>query len=232
LRDIICLMPFLLTDELSFPSPDLADEDGLLAVEGDLSPERLCLAYANGIFPWYEEGSPILWWSPDPRFILFPEKYKSTKSLRACVKKGQYSLKTDTAFRQVITACSMVPREDQDGTWITNEMIEAYCRLHELGIAHSFETYFEGRLVGGLYGVSLGACFMGESMFHFKTDASKFAFYHLVEWCKIKDFKFIDAQVETAHLIRMGAQNIAREDFLKLLDRALEVPSIIGKWQL
>lgn len=225
-------MPFLLSDELNFPSPSLADEDGLLAVEGDLSPERLCLAYANGIFPWYEEGSPILWWSPDPRFILFPEKYKSTKSLRSCVRKGAYTLKIDTVFQQVITACSTVTREDQDGTWITEEMIEAYCKLNELGIAHSFETYFEGQLVGGLYGVSLGACFMGESMFHIKTDASKFAFYHLVEWCKIKGFIFIDAQVETDHLVRMGAQTIAREDFLRLLDHSLEVPSIIGKWQL
>ncbi len=223
-------MPFLLNDDLVFPSPDLADEDGLLAIEGDLSPERLCLAYANGIFPWYEEGSPILWWSPDPRFILFPERYKSTKSLRVCVRKGYYTLRIDTAFRQVITACSEVPREDQEGTWITKEMIEAYCELHELGIAHSFETYFEGQLVGGLYGISLGACFMGESMFHLKNDASKFAFFHLVEWCKLKKIKFIDAQVETEHLLSMGAQNIAREDFMKLLADALTVPSIIGKW--
>ena len=225
-------MSFLLNEDLSFPAPDLADEDGLLAIDGDLSPERLCLAYANGIFPWYEEDSPILWWSPDPRFILFPDAFKSSKSLRSCVRKGHFSLKIDTSFRQVMIACSEVPRTEQDGTWITEEMIDAYCELHKLGIAHSFETYFEGQLVGGLYGVSLGACFMGESMFHLKTDASKFAFFHLVEWCKINNFKFIDAQIETGHLLSMGAQSIAREDFLKLLDQALEVPTIIGNWKV
>ena len=221
---------FKLPEENIFPLPELAEEDGLLAVGGDLSPERLINAYANGIFPWYSDNSPILWWSPNPRMILFPQEFKRNKSLRRLVQKKVFEVKFDNDFEGVIKNCALAKRQDQDGTWITEDMITAYVKLHELGFAHSVETYFENILVGGLYGVSIGKAFFGESMFHKKTDASKVALWHLVERILEWDFDFIDVQQETKHLKSMGAKAVEREKFLLLLEIALKKEGIINKW--
>jgi leucyl/phenylalanyl-tRNA--protein transferase len=224
-------MPFYqLSKELIFPHPELAEKSGLLAVGGDLSPERLIQAYANGIFPWYSKGEPILWWSPDPRMVLFPNKLKVSKSLKQSIRNKSFDVRFDSNFETVIENCAKVPREGQPGTWITSEMKQAYIQLHKTGIAHSVETYFEGNLVGGLYGVSIGAAFFGESMFQTKSDASKVALFHLVERIKEWNFQFIDAQVETDHMKTMGAENIARSEFLELLKIAIKAPTVKGKW--
>ena len=206
---------FRLTDELIFPHPSLADPGGLLAVGGDLSPGRLLLAYCQGIFPWYSDPSPILWWSPDPRLILFPDEIKISRSLRRVVKKQVFTITIDRAFGEVIRACARV----RDETWITSEMIDAYLTLHELGYAHSFETWYEGSLVGGLYGVALGRAFFGESMFSVMSDASKVALVHLVNFVAGLGFEFIDCQMATAHLKRLGAREIPRREFLDRLRR-------------
>lgn len=221
---------YALTGKIIFPDPGLANGDGLLAVGGDLSPERLLLAYSNGIFPWYSVGDPILWWSPDPRMVLFPDKFKVSKSLKQTLRTKNFEVRFDTAFEEVIDNCSKVPRFGQGGTWITKEMKEAYIHLHRLGFAHSAETYFDGKLAGGLYGISLGKAFFGESMFYKERDASKIALYFLVEKLKGWDFLFLDAQVETAHLKRLGAENISRNTFLELLKKALQYPTIKNKW--
>lgn len=221
---------FLLNEDIVFPNPNLAVEDGLLAIEGDLSTERLLLAYSSGIFPWFSEGDPIMWWSPNPRMVLFPEKFKISKSFRQVLKNKEFEIKFDHNFEDVIRNCSVIERGDQDGTWITNEMKEACIRLHQQGFAHSVETYMDGNLVGGLYGVSLGKAFFGESMFYTERDASKIALYFLVMKIKQWDFMFIDAQVETSHLKSLGAENIPRTDFLKLLKEALKYPMVKGKW--
>jgi len=202
----------------------------LLAVGGDLSSERLLAAYANGIFPWYSENEPILWWSPDPRLVLFPYKFKVSHSLHQKIKKNVFSVRIDLNFEQVIDACAKTEREHEDGTWITDEMKAAYIDLHRKGYAHSVESYFEGNLVGGLYGVSLGKTFFGESMFHTMTDASKVALYHLVEKAKEFEFLFIDSQVETEHLLSLGAELISRKAYLKLLGEAIGYPTNVGKW--
>ena len=208
---------FQLPDEPVFPLPDLADPDGLLAIGGDLSPQRLIQAYAAGIFPWYSEGSPILWWSPDPRLVLFPGEFKRHKNLRRLVHSNKFSITMDKDFAAVVEACSKVERKDQDGTWITREMQEAYIRLFELGFAHSVECRLDGKLAGGLYGVSLGKIFFGESMFHYVADASKVALWHLVDFLLENDFKLIDAQQDTPHLRSLGARLIPRKEFLKIL---------------
>jgi leucyl/phenylalanyl-tRNA--protein transferase len=221
---------YRLSKDLVFPNPRLADETGLLAVGGDLSPERLLLAYYNGIFPWFSKGDPILWWSPDPRMILYPEKFKVSHSLKQLLKNGKYQVRYDTAFSDVITHCAAVTRKDQEGTWITPKMKNAYIRLHELGFAHSVETWFQNELIGGLYGISIGKAFFGESMFHLARDASKFATFHLVELAKTLDFHFIDAQQETQHLKSLGAEAIPRESFLKSLENAMEFESFRGLW--
>ena len=221
---------FALTNDLIFPDPSLAEDDGLLAVGGDLSAERLLLAYAQGIFPWYSDGDPILWWSPNPRMIVLPNEFKPSKSLRQTIRTKGFKVKFDTAFEQVIIACSKVNRNDQNGTWITEEMKTAYIHLHELGFAHSVETYFDGDLVGGLYGVSLGKAFFGESMFHYRRDASKVAFYFLVKRLVEWDFQIIDSQVETVHLKSLGGQLIPRKEFLRLLSSSLKHPTFRGKW--
>src|SRR3989339_1352447 len=161
-----------------FPDPDTASRDGLLCWGGDLSPATLLQAYSKGIFPWFNDDEPILWWSPNPRFILFPDKLKVSKSLQKTIRENKYEIRFDTAFRDVVEHCKNVSRYDQLGTWITDDMVEAYCNLHELGFAHSVEAYYEGKLVGGLYGISIGRVFCGESMFHLKSDASKVAFYY------------------------------------------------------
>ena len=221
---------YSLTDELIFPDPELANEIGLIAIGGDLSPERILLAYSMGIFPWYSEDDPIMWWSPDPRMVLIPETLKVSKSLRQTINNKGFEIKFDTQFEKVISICSKTPRKNQDGTWITKAMKQAYMHLHELGYAHSVETYFEGELVGGLYGISLGKAFFGESMFFAKRDASKIALYFLVQKLIEWDFHFIDTQVETNHLKSMGAQIVSRHEFLILLNRALNYSTIKGKW--
>jgi len=221
---------YQLTDDLIFPHPERANKDGLLAVGGDLSPERLILAYENGIFPWFAEGDPILWWSPNPRAVLFPDDFKKSKSLTRTIKKGLFNVTFDTAFEQVIALCAMTPREYGDGTWITNSMMVAYNSLHRMGIAHSVESWQDGRLVGGLYGLSLGGTFFGESMFHLVTDASKAALWHLVDRLKQWDFDMIDVQQETPHLISMGAVAVERKKFLHLLHQSIEKPTREGSW--
>ncbi|MEA3504467.1 MAG: leucyl/phenylalanyl-tRNA--protein transferase, partial [Bacteroidota bacterium] len=194
----------VLIEDSDFPHPDNATEDGLLAIDGELSTERLLQAYSQGIFPWYSDGNPIMWWSPDPRMIVVPENYKPQKSLMQIIRKGKYTIKIDTAFREVIINCSKSERKDQEGTWITDEMIKVYTLLHHQGYAHSFETYHNNKLVGGLYGISLGKAFFGESMFHNERDTSKIAYYYLVEFCKKNGFYFIDAQQDTPHLHKLG----------------------------
>lgn len=221
---------FQLPDEIIFPDPSLAEPDGLLAVGGDLSSERLMTAYANGIFPWYSEQEPILWWSPDPRLVLFPQKLKVSHSLKQKIKKNVFSVRIDSNFEQVISACAETERRHEDGTWITEEMKAAYIELHHRGIAHSVECYFGENLVGGLYGVSLGKAFFGESMFHSMTDASKVALYYLVQRAKEFEFLFIDSQVETEHLMSLGAELIPRTTYLKLLKEAMKFQSKAGNW--
>jgi len=223
---------FRLVDDLVFPPPDYADPSGLLAVGGDLSSERLLEAYRLGIFPWYSEDQPILWWSPDPRFVLELEEFKLARSLRKTLKKQIYRVTFDRAFDAVIEACASVPRAGQRGTWITVEMRDAYLKLHGLGYAHSVETWFDEKLVGGLYGVSLGKVFFGESMFHLRTDASKVALATLVERLKSWQFHFIDAQMTTEHLISLGAKELSRRIFLKRLHGALRHPTKRGKWRI
>jgi len=212
---------FRLTKELIFPSPELADENGLLAVGGDLSLKRLLLAYSMGIFPWYSDGYPILWWSPDPRPVLLPEELKVSRSLRQTIKKGIYSITMNRAFEEVIRSCSSMRRRQDEGTWITRDMIDAYIRLYKAGYALSVEAWEGDELAGGLYGVFLGKAFFGESMFAKKNDASKVAFVKLTERLKQLDFELIDCQVATTHLARFGAREIPRPEFIDRLKRAL-----------
>ncbi|GEN05168.1 leucyl/phenylalanyl-tRNA--protein transferase [Myxococcus fulvus] len=223
---------YLLSEEHPelFPPPDRADKSGVLAVGGDLSPERLLAAYSRGIFPWFSEGDPILWHSPDPRFVLEPDKLHVGRSLRKTLARGEYEVRYDTAFARVITECGRVTRPGQNGTWITDEMLEAYVALHERGYAHSVEAWAGGELKGGLYGVSLGAAFFGESMFALAPDASKVAFVTAVERFKAWGFQFVDCQVETEHLSRFGAESWPRKRFLTALREALRQPTRQGKW--
>lgn len=222
------------SDPAQFPDPKyaLVEPDGLLAVGGDLSPARLLNAYRQGIFPWYSEGQPILWWSPNPRAVLFPERLNISRSLRKTLRKRPFRITLDNAFAEVIEACSE-PREGQDGTWITEEMKQAYLHLHHIGFAHSAECWDGDTLVGGLYGVSLGHVFFGESMFARRSDASKIAFVHLVEQLKDWGFGLIDCQVHTGHLASLGAEDIPREKFLGLLDDWSDpFDAHQGHWQL
>ena len=222
---------YALPNEILFPDPELADPSGLLAVGGDLQPTRLLQAYANGIFPWYSEGQPILWHSPDPRFVLFPNELRVSRSLRQTIRKDSFRITLDEAFEEVIERCSAVPRPGQDGTWITNEMIDGYIELHRLGFAHSAEAWSGGELVGGLYGVSLGSIFFGESMFADRSDASKVAFVALVEQLLRWNFSLIDSQVYTEHLERFGTTDIPRARYLKLLREALDSETRRGPWR-
>jgi leucyl/phenylalanyl-tRNA--protein transferase len=222
---------FRIPDDLIFPDPDLAEEDGLLGVGGDLRPERLLLAYGNGIFPWFSKGEPIMWWSPDPRCVLRPEKLKISTSLRQALKKGNYEIRFDTCFEEVIRHCSAAKRKGQRGTWITREMQEAYIRLYELGFAHSTEVFMDGKLAGGLYGVSIGGTYSGESMFHLRPEASKIALYHLVERLKERGCPLIDCQVTNQHLVSLGAEEMPRKEFLKQLIKIREKKGHRGKWE-
>jgi leucyl/phenylalanyl-tRNA--protein transferase len=222
---------YLLSEALKFPHPRFASREGLLAVGGDLSMERLLLAYRHGIFPWFSEGEPLLWWSPDPRLVLFPHEFKVSKSLKKIINRSLFDITIDRVFRRVITECAESRVEQKEPTWIVGGMIDAYCRLHESGFAHSVEAWQDGKLVGGLYGVSLGKCFFGESMFAAVSNASKVAFAWLVGFLKSYAFHMIDCQVTTKHLISMGAKEIPRDRFLTLLQTSLKEPTMKGKWQ-
>lgn len=201
-------------DDVSFPPPELAEDDGLLAVGGDLSPERLMNAYSQGIFPWYSDETPILWYAPHERFVLFPHKVKISKSMRQVIRSGKFTVTWNRAFAEVIRACSAKVRKDQDGTWITEDMQNAYIRLHALGIAHSVEVWTDGRLAGGLYGVSAGRVFCGESMFSHASNASKLA---LIWLCENKDYALIDCQIQSEHLESLGAEMISRDEYQRFL---------------
>ena len=222
---------YRLPKEPIFPDPERAEEGGLVAIGGDLTIDRLVNAYSAGIFPWYSEGQPILWFSPDPRMVLLPGKFKQSKSLERVINSKKFELRIDSRFSDVIKACSRVPRPGQEGTWITDDMIDAYIELHRLGVAHSFETYYQDELIGGLYGVSLGKAFFGESMYHLQRDASKVALSHLVDFCEQHGFHFIDAQVPTNHLASLGAEEMPRPEFLKRLAAAMEFDGIIDRWR-
>jgi leucyl/phenylalanyl-tRNA--protein transferase len=221
---------FELDDRLIFPPAHLA-EDGLLAVGGDLSPERLVLAYSLGVFPWYSEGQPILWHSPDPRMVLLAEELRVPRSLQKTLRKRPYDVTLDTAFAKVVEACATSPRPGQRSTWITRGMQKAYLELHRRGLAHSVEAWREGKLAGGLYGVSLGAAFFGESMFARQPDASKVAFVTLVEQLRRWEISLVDCQVYTHHLARFGAEEWPRRRYLQALKRAVAHPTRPGPWR-
>lgn len=220
-------MPF----DSSHPQPVVPNDDGLIAVGGRPDVETLLAAYSRGIFPWPHDGAPLLWFSPDPRFVLWPQDARLSRSLCKTLRNGGFEVRFDTAFEQVMEGCRTVPRPGQDGTWITGEMIDGFVALHRLGLAHSVETYRDGELVGGLYGLSLGGVFFGESMFARESDASKVAFAallaHLVRW----QLELVDCQVYTAHLERFGAVEIPRDEFLDLLGDALDLPTRRGAWE-
>ena len=211
----------ILTDELTFPPLEVADKEGLLAIGGSLSIERLLLAYRSGIFPWYNEDEPILWWSPDPRFVLFPEKLNVTKSMQTVLNNGRYRFTINRAFTQVIQNCKTAYRKDQAGTWISPAIQDAYTQLHQLGYAHSAEAWLNGELVGGLYGIRLGNIFFGESMFSKESNASKFAFVNYVRQLQKENVALIDCQVYTKHLESLGAGMIRRTKFMELLTKNL-----------
>jgi len=224
-------MAYHLSDKIiAFPQTRHADENGLLAIGGDLSSARLLEAYKKGIFPWYSEGEPILWWSPDPRLVLFPDEIRISRSLKKTIKKKTFRITADTAFKSVITKCAQTRLEENGGTWITSDMIEAYCGLHESGHAHSVEAWIEGNLVGGLYGVAMGRCFFGESMFTTISNASKVAFVRLVDFLKEASYDMIDCQVSTEHLINFGARHIPRSHFVQRLEKFMDAPVKTGKW--
>lgn len=210
-------MVFRLTDdEIVFPNPELADEDGLLAIGGDLSAERLILAYQHGIFPWFSDDDPICWYSPHERCVIYPDKIKVSKSMKQVLKNGGFKVTTDQAFEKVIANCAKIPRKDQPGTWITKEMQAAYLNLHQLGWAHSVEVWKDDELVGGLYGIAIGNVFCGESMFSLMSNASKVA---LIFLCQQTNFKLIDCQLPNNHLLSLGAEIIDRETYMSFLNR-------------
>ncbi len=206
-----------LTKDIVFPPVETASPEGIVAIGGDLSVERLILAYKSGIFPWFEEGSPILWWSPDPRMVLFPDKLKISKSLKSFLKKEYFTVTFNTNFKEVIKSCATIKRKGQKGTWITQQMIEAYCKLNDLGYAKSVEVWKDNELVGGLYGVNIGSVFCGESMFSKVSNASKVGFVALVNKLKQEKYKLIDCQIYTQYLASFGAEEIPREVFLSYL---------------
>jgi leucyl/phenylalanyl-tRNA--protein transferase len=225
------MLPWL-TAAHEFPplATALSEPNGLLAVGGDLAPERLLAAYRRGIFPWYSPGEPILWWSPDPRMVLFPAEFKVSRSLGRTLRRGGYEVRLDAAFARVIAACAQTPRRGQHGTWIVPEMQAAYRRLHELGLAHSVETWVDGELVGGLYGIALGRMFYGESMFSWRSDASKIAVAHLARYLERLGFGMVDCQMHTTHLASLGAREIPRDDFIARLDALVAAGPAPGPW--
>lgn len=225
------MIPWLPAD-IAFPPPSqaLREPNGLLAAGGDLSPERLLAAYRLGIFPWYSEGQPILWWSPDPRMVLLPEELRISRSLARRLRKTDYEVRFDSAFPKVMQACADTYRLGQDGTWITADIIRAYTQLHELGFAHSVETWINGQLAGGIYGVAIGRMFYGESMFHHVTGASKIAFVHLMKYLQRNNFGMMDCQMKTSHLASLGAREIPREEFAHALAKLVNYSDAPGKW--
>jgi leucyl/phenylalanyl-tRNA--protein transferase len=225
------LIPPLSAYSYSFPNPRYASDEGLLAYGGDLSTTRLLTAYRNGIFPWYSEGDPILWWSPDPRLLLYPGSFIVRKSFRRVLRNGGFEVKFDQRFSDVIRYCATVPREGQEGSWILPEVQEAYIRLHEEGYAHSIEVYKAGELVGGLYGISLGKAFFGESMFSLVSNASKVAFKALSDVLAAKGYDFIDCQMRTDHMVGLGAVTVPRSHFLDALEKTLQKPTHLGSWE-
>lgn len=221
---------FALGQTIQFPPPHLSAEGGLLAVGGDLSIKRLIAAYRMGIFPWYSQDQPILWWSPDPRLVLYPNELHIAKRLKRTIRQNRFQTSVNRDFDAVIRACAKTPRRQGDGTWILDEMIEAYIRLNHAGYAHSVETWHGETLVGGLYGVSLGRCFFGESMFSREDDASKVAFVNLVRHLRRNGFRLIDCQVKTTHLKRFGAREISRRTFLSEIQKAIHLREPEGVW--
>lgn len=221
---------FLLDDSIRFPHPVHAESNGLLAVGGDLRPERLIEAYRSGIFPWFSEGDPIMWFSPDPRLIIDLDGLNVSRKLQKLIRQGGFTVKFDTSFEEVVKRCAETQRRGQSGTWITDDMIRAYSELHEMGYAHSVESYADDELVGGLYGVSIGGAFFGESMFYSMSNASKFALYRLVQRLKAWDFDFIDSQVPNEHMKSMGGREVLRDSFLNMLDLSLRKESRVGSW--
>jgi len=215
----------------AFPEVEsaLREPNGLLALGGDLRPQRLCQAYRRGIFPWFNPGDPILWWSPDPRTLLYPARFHASRSLRKVLRRAEHRVSLDQDFGAVIRACA-APREPDGGTWLVPEMIAAYERLHELGFAHSVEVWLEGELVGGLYGVAIGAAFFGESMFSRASNGSKIALAHLCAQLHDWDFKLIDCQMRTEHLISLGAAEVPRADFIRRLEQLRDLPGRPGRW--
>ena len=209
----------ILTNHIIFPKVSQADENGMLAIGGDLSVERLLCAYRNGIFPWYNEDEPIIWWSPDPRCVLYPDKLRVTKSMKQVLQNGRFRFTVNKAFPKVINACKTVDRKDGLGTWINQDIVDAYTKLHEAGYALSAETWREGKLVGGLYGIKIGNVFFGESMFSTESNASKFAFINLVNQLKKNGLQLIDCQQKTEHLISLGAEMVTRSDFIQLINK-------------
>jgi leucyl/phenylalanyl-tRNA--protein transferase len=224
-------LPIYQLNETNLFPPVEHAEDGILAVGGDLSPERLIAAYSSGIFPWFSDGEPIIWWAPNPRFVLFPNQLKISKSMKQLLKSHYFTVTFDQQFKEVIQACALQNRPGQNGTWITDEMLSAYLSLFEMGLAHSVEVWKDAKLVGGLYGVSLGKAFFGESMFFSESNASKFGFIHLIEFLKKHQFEFIDCQIETQHLKSLGAEFISRVQFMEILHQTLQQPTLIGNWQ-
>ncbi len=224
------MIPWL-SNELAFPpvTAALREPNGLLAAGGTLTADRLEYAYRRGIFPWYGEGEPILWWTPDPRMVLLPDEFKVSRSLAKTLQQHQYEVRTDTCFREVMINCA-APRRTQSGTWIDDNIIAAYCELHHRGLAHSIETWMDGELVGGLYGVALGRVFYGESMFSLRRDASKIALTHLIRQLTRWQFGVIDCQVYSDHLASLGAREIDRADFLLKLEELVNCPGILGHW--
>ncbi|MBP7497562.1 MAG: leucyl/phenylalanyl-tRNA--protein transferase [Bacteroidales bacterium] len=225
-------MIFLIEDSKIFPDTSLAEADGLLAIGGDLGIEMLLNAYRSGIFPYFEFAGEIYWFAPDPRFVLIPKDYRKPKGLDKVIKSGKFELRIDSCFDKVIKNCAGVKRKTQENTWISETFIRAYIDLYNEGYAHSFETFYEGELAGGLYGVSLGRAFFGESMFYLKSDASRFAFFHLVEFCLKNKIHFIDSQLATTHLLSAGALNIERKKYNLMLAKALKYHTIKGRWGL
>ena len=221
---------YRIEDALIFPDPNLAREDGMLGVGGDLSVKRLLMAYKMGIFPWYSQGQPICWWSPDPRFVLYPEHLKVSKSMRQLLRKAPFQVSFDTKFENVMRACKNIYRPGEIGSWIDEDMIKAYKELLHLGMAHSIEVWQEGRLVGGLYGVSIGAAFFGESMFARASNASKYGFIVLVRWLQDRGFRLIDCQMHTDHLESLGATMIPRMQFMDELKAAIAGNQPAGQW--
>lgn len=222
---------FQLSDKVIFPPPELAEKDGLLAIGGDFCEKRLLLAYTMGIFPWYSEGKPILWWSPDPRLVLLPGNLKVSRSLMQLIKKDIYRVTLDEAFEKVIRYCAEVHKEKDGDTWITNEMLDAYIGLHHSGYCHSVESWLDNELVGGLYGLSIGNAFFGESMFSRKDNASKVAFVKLARQLFKWGFELIDCQVTTKHLMSLGAVEIRRNKFTELLKKSQKTPTKKGRWE-